>query len=73
MFFSIPYLTTDAKSLVKPAMMLNLIGLRYGEGLCKDLIAVTNVDGFMVVTEKMSEAAYKDCLRYYREMKKALS
>ena len=73
MFFHIPYLTEDAKSLVRPAMMLNLIGMRYGEGLSKDLIAVDDIDKLMVVTEKMSEAAYKDCLRYYHTMKKALS
>lgn len=73
MFFHIPYLTTDAKNLVKPAVMLNLIGLRYGEGLSKDLIAVDDIDKLMAVTRNMSEAAYKDCLRYYRTMKKALS
>ncbi len=73
MFFHIPYLTSDAKKLIPPAIMLNIIGLRYGEGLSKDLIAVDDIDKLMAVTRNMSEAAYKDCLWYYRTMKKALS
>ena len=73
MFFHIPYLTADAKNLVRPAMMLNLISLKYGEGLSKDLITVDDIDKLMSVTEHLSDAAYKDCLRYYRTMKKALN